>query len=73
MKEWAKEYLERMTDEERDEFMDGMPKESIWRMAEGNPANATDITSAGRPIIQLAQEVVEKNEINASAESDSQG
>lgn len=37
MKEWSKEYLSRLTDEERDEFMDGMPKEIIWKMAEGNP------------------------------------
>jgi len=42
MKEWAKEYLSRMTDEERDEFMDGMPKEIIWKMSEGNPHSTSD-------------------------------
>jgi hypothetical protein len=42
MKEWAKEYLSRMTDEERDEFMEGMPKEAIWKMAEGNPHSTED-------------------------------
>lgn len=42
MKEWAKEYLQRMTDEERDEFMEGMPKETIWKMAEGNPHSTED-------------------------------
>lgn len=50
MKEWARQYLERMTDEERDAFMEGIPKESIWKMAEGNPETKTDITSKGEPI-----------------------
>ena len=36
MKEWAKEYLSKMTDEERDEWMAGIPKETVWKMAEGN-------------------------------------
>lgn len=42
MKEWAKDYLSRMTDEERDEFMDGIPKEIIWKMSEGNPHSTED-------------------------------
>ncbi len=50
MKEWAKDYLSRMTDEERDEFMHGIPKDIIWKMCEGNPDTKTDVTSAGKPI-----------------------
>lgn len=50
MKEWAKDYLSRMTDEERDAFMDGMPKEIIWKMGEGNPDTKSDLTSGGEPI-----------------------
>jgi hypothetical protein len=34
MKEYVKQYLERMTDEERDEWLEGIPKEKIWEMAE---------------------------------------
>jgi hypothetical protein len=37
MKEFAREWLSAMTDDERDEFMNGLPKEVIWKMAEGNP------------------------------------
>lgn len=37
MKDWAREYLSKMTDEERDEWLEGVPKEIIWRMSEGNP------------------------------------
>ncbi len=32
MKEWARDYLSKMTDEERDEFMDGLSKDIIWRI-----------------------------------------
>jgi hypothetical protein len=39
MKEYAREYLSKMTDEERDAFMEGIPKEIVWKMAEGNPNN----------------------------------
>jgi hypothetical protein len=51
LKEYAKQYLASMTDEERMEFMDGLPKDVIWKMAEGNPSTATDITSDGKSII----------------------
>ena len=37
MKDYARELLSKMTDEERQEFMHGLPKEVIWKMAEGNP------------------------------------
>lgn len=42
MKEYVKEMLERMTPEERDAFLVGMPKEVIWKMAEGNPHTTED-------------------------------
>lgn len=35
MKEYARQFLERMTDEERDEWLEGIPKEKIWELAEG--------------------------------------
>ena len=37
LKEYSRDYLAAMTDEERDEFLDGIPKETIWKMSEGNP------------------------------------
>lgn len=63
LKTFAREYLQNLPDEEKIEFLKALPEELVFRMAEGNPANATDITSAGKPIIQLAQEVIEKNEV----------
>ena len=36
MKEYAREYLAGMTDDERQEFMEGQNKSDVWKMAEGN-------------------------------------
>ncbi len=43
MKEYAKEYLACMTDDEKDTFFDGLTKELIWKMAEGNPETKADL------------------------------
>lgn len=51
MKQWIKERLEKMTDKQREEFMEGLPKEIIWKMAEGMPQTNTDLTSDGKPIV----------------------
>jgi hypothetical protein len=56
MKEYAKELLAHQTEEERQEFLHGLPKEIIWKMAEGNPDNRTDITSGGDKIGPLTPE-----------------
>jgi len=37
LKVWLRNRLAEMTDEEREEFLRGIPKIFIWRMAEGNP------------------------------------
>lgn len=44
MKDYARDYLSKMTDDERDDFMEGLPKDIIWKMAEGNPHQSSDET-----------------------------
>lgn len=44
LKTFAKKYLQEMTDEEKEAFMEGLPKEIIWKMAEGNPAQDTTLS-----------------------------
>lgn len=73
LKDYTREMLASMTDDERQEYLKGIPKEIIWKMAEGNPRQDTDITTAGRPIVLLANEILEKNGITPSSESDSEG
>ena len=50
LKEYSREYLSSMTEEERLEFLDGLPKVDIWKMAEGMPDTKTDLTSKGEKI-----------------------
>ena len=37
LKTFAQEYLRDLSDEEKLEFMKGLPKDIIWKMSEGNP------------------------------------
>ena len=37
LKEWARGKLMEMNEEERDRFLEGLPKQIVWQMAEGNP------------------------------------
>jgi len=37
LKEYAREYLAKMTDEERNEYLNNLDRDLIWKMAEGNP------------------------------------
>jgi hypothetical protein len=53
MKEYAKEYLASLTDDERLAYFEGMSKETIWKMAEGNPANTTALTGKDGGPIQI--------------------
>lgn len=52
LKHFAREYLASMSKEERLEYMRGLPKMDIWRMAEGNPSEDKNVTiSVPRPIL----------------------
>src|ERR1700740_1599123 len=48
MKQYVKNKLASMTEEEREEYLEGVDKRIIWEMAEGKAQN--DITSGGEPI-----------------------
>jgi hypothetical protein len=47
LKEYCREYLACMTEEERQDYIDGLPKELIWKMAEGNPKNDDNLNVSG--------------------------
>jgi hypothetical protein len=44
LKEYTREKLALMTDEKKEEFLEGISKEFIWRMAEGNPSNGIELS-----------------------------
>ncbi len=59
MKEYARDMLLAMTEEERQEYLEGIDKRSIWEMAEGKPESKTDLTTKGDKIIFLPPQVIE--------------
>lgn len=44
LKEYCRDFLACMTEEERQEFLEGLDKETIWKMAEGNPKQDTEMS-----------------------------
>lgn len=68
LKDYARQYLKEMTPEQREEFMEGLPKEVIWKMAEGNPETKTksEITIMPEPIAPVNNEI----QINNSLQED---
>ena len=44
LKEFARDLLMTMDDKEKTEYLKTLPKDVVWRMAEGNPHQTTDET-----------------------------
>ena len=55
LKEYCRDFLSRQTPEEREAFLEGIPKEVIWKMSEGNPETKTDLTSNGETLPALVK------------------
>jgi hypothetical protein len=73
MKEYARNMLASMNEEERMEFMHGLPKDVIWKMAEGNFKQDTDITSKGERIIIMPAELINKNDTSQNSGNSCEG
>lgn len=63
LKEYAQEMLAAMNEEERQSFLEGIDKETIWQMAEGKPSQSTDLTSKGEKIAFVPAELIAKHDI----------
>jgi hypothetical protein len=64
LKEFWRQRFAEMSEEERIEFTKKVGNDVIWKMAEGNPANATDLTSKGQQILVMPPELIQKNDTN---------
>lgn len=53
LKEYWRARFKDMSDEEKLEFTKRVGNENIWKMAEGNPQQETDITSGGKELEAL--------------------
>lgn len=75
MKEYAREYLEAMPDEDRIEFLNSLEHKFVWEMGEGKPKTVFSGDSENPIVITLSKEVAEQNDINTdtSRSSEKQG
>ncbi len=44
MKEFARDFLKNMSEDARIEYFQGIDPETVWKMAEGNPKQDTEVT-----------------------------
>ena len=69
MKTYLKERFERMSDDEREEFLAGIDKKTLGEMAEGKARQDTDVTSGGKPLqVIIPPQLAEAFNINATNE-----
>lgn len=65
MKEYTRDYLQKMSEVERIAFLNGIDKETAWRMAEGNPPQQVDGDIKGTLIVQIDQSIADKNNVTS--------
>ena len=61
LKEFAREYLKTLTDGRKVEFLNSLPEDIVWKMAEGNPKQDVDMTSGGKELKEFTND--QKNKI----------
>ena len=63
LKEYTREYFMNLSDEEKFEFLSSIPKEVIWKMAEGNPKqdNESNLNLTYNPIKEILDSVMKEN------------
>jgi len=61
LKSYVAVKLSEMSVEQKEEFLKDINNETVWKMGEGNPANNTDITTGGEPLI-LPATLIAKND-----------
>ena len=62
LKTYVSQMLRDMTDEEKLEYLKGLPKDKIWEMAEGKAEQKTDVTSGGEALQPILVKFLDGNE-----------
>ena len=60
LKEFAREYLMSLPDDEKIEYLSSLPTEIVWKMAEGNPHSTTDTKLEGEVTFQGIDIIIRK-------------
>lgn len=61
MKEYVRKNFRHMTDVEREVFLEGIDKKTIWEMAEDKAKQGTDITSGGEALQPILVKFIDAN------------
>lgn len=69
MKDYVREYLSKMTDEERDGWLEGINKIDLFKMAEGNPDTKNDNHIEGTLSIIMEKEINDKYADTSSSDN----
>lgn len=64
LKEYVRMKFRHMTDEEREEFLEGIDKKTIWEMAEDKAKQGTDITSGGEKLAPVLVKFIDEGSSN---------
>lgn len=64
LKEYVRMKFRHMTDEEREEFLEGIDKKTLWEMAEDKPKQGTDITSGGEKLQPVLVKFIDEGSSN---------
>ena len=66
LKDYDRQKFLAMTDEEKEAFLLKIAPELRYRMAEGNPDNATKLGGELQVIVNIAKEIAEQNDIKSN-------
>ena len=73
LKEFQRQEFEKMSDEEKREYLKNIDNYRRWTMAEGNPKQDTDVTSGGEKIMFVSEESQKRYASDISTKEDSSG
>lgn len=60
-----------MDEEQKAEFMDGLSKDTIWKMAEGNPDTKNEHAGEVKTVLVMPSSLIQKNDITPATGPDS--
>lgn len=66
LKEYDREKFAAMSDEDKEAFLEKIPPELRYRMAEGNPHQTSDSKVDGVLVVEIAKEIAEKHDVPTS-------
>ena len=64
LKEYVQKKLRAMTDEEREEYLEGLDKKTIWEMAEGKAKQDNDVNVSGEITKQVLVKFLDEPKSN---------